>query len=245
MNLIKYFLLFFSPLFLYAQGGKIHWMTEEYPPYNFTHFGDTQGIAIDVLKEVFHRGDIDTSVKDISVLPWVRGYRDAQVEGKQNVIFSTTRTDARESLFKWVGPISKTKVSVIALKDKNLSLKSMVDYSTVSFVAIREDIGEQLLEEKNANNIQSVTKVESALQMLKSGRAEAFAYEENVGKWLIKANGYNPSDFEIVTVLKEGELYYAFNKSVPDRVVAKYQKLVDQVLNDKAVMQKILDRYLK
>jgi len=36
------------------------------------------------------------------------------------MVFSTTRTKARENLFKWVGPISTTTVGVIALKSKNI-----------------------------------------------------------------------------------------------------------------------------
>lgn len=112
----------------------------------------------------------------------MRVYKEAQNEGMYIVIFSTTKTEAREPLFKSVGLMAKTKVAIISMKDRDIRLDSPADYINESFVAIREDIGEHLLKEKNAVNVQSVTKVESALQMLKSGRAHAFAYEENVGK---------------------------------------------------------------
>ena len=86
----------------------IEWMTEEYPPYNFgDEKGVNQGIAVEYLKAMFKGSD-----KDIQLLPWARGYKLVQTKGKYNCLFSMTRTEERESLFKWFGPISNTQVYV-------------------------------------------------------------------------------------------------------------------------------------
>jgi len=43
------------------------------------------------------------------------------------MVFSTTRTESRENLFKWVGPIATATVGVIAKKDNYIKINSIDD----------------------------------------------------------------------------------------------------------------------
>lgn len=43
------------------------------------------------------------------------------------VLFSTTRTEHREDLFKWVGPISDIKAVVLARVDSGIVIKEPID----------------------------------------------------------------------------------------------------------------------
>jgi ABC-type amino acid transport substrate-binding protein len=54
----------------------------------------------------------------------------------------------------------------------------------------------------------------------------------------------NTSDYETAYVLKSGGLYYAFNKSVPDELIAEFQKALETIKAN-GTHQKILDSYLK
>ena len=76
--------------------------TEELPPFNFVKDGNVVGQSTDVMREVLKRTGIPGS---ISVYPWKQAYQMAQ-EGKDTCVYSTSRTEARESLFKWVGPLA-------------------------------------------------------------------------------------------------------------------------------------------
>ena len=90
-------------------------VTEEYPPFNFTADGKRQGIATDTLVEMLKLAGSNQTRADIAFLPWARAYNLAV--NKQNVLlYSTTRTEAREKLFKWVGPILKS--SLFSLPEK-------------------------------------------------------------------------------------------------------------------------------
>ena len=60
----------------------------------------------------------------------------------------------------------------------------------------------------------------------------------------LKANGFNPADYESVYVLNSKELYFAFHKDTPDSVIEKLQAALDSVKAD-GEYEKILDRYLK
>jgi polar amino acid transport system substrate-binding protein len=69
-------------------------------------------------------------------------------------------------------------------------------------------------------------------------------YEESVGKWQIKSEGYNTGDFEVVFVLSKADLYFAFHKDTPDSKLAPLQKALDQLKSD-GTYTKISNRYLK
>lgn len=248
-------LILLVPVFSYAEQSSndkgtpdlpaLTWYTEQSPPYNFIANDVKQGIAIDILKEALNRSEVPFDTDSIIIKNWIDGYRQVQEPGQGNVIFSTARTEEREKSFKWVGPISTTRISVIVLKDSTAQLNQDSDYSLMRFVAIRDDIGEQLLKQKKADNIQSVTSVERAVNMLLLGKATAFAYEENVAMWLIKSYGYQPSDFKVIDILKEGEIYFAFNRDLDDKVVNEYQDIISKVTDDTWLMRRIFDRYVK
>ena len=116
--------------------------TEDYPPYNLKENGKLQGISIDLMDLMLRKLDSRQTHDNISILPWARGYFYLK-ERKYTCLFSTFRTKKREKLFKWVGPISSTTISLIARKDKNNSLSDIMKYQVG---VVREDVGEQLIE---------------------------------------------------------------------------------------------------
>jgi polar amino acid transport system substrate-binding protein len=50
---------------------SIQWMTEDYPPYNYTDEEDGQlkGITVDILMEMFQKAGVKLTRKDLKVLP--------------------------------------------------------------------------------------------------------------------------------------------------------------------------------
>jgi len=90
-------------------------MTEQYPPYNFEQNGLLKGIATDIMVEMFKRDGSKKTIKDIQLLPWARGYKDVQ-DKPNTILFAMTRSAEREKMFKWVGPISPTKIVLHAKK---------------------------------------------------------------------------------------------------------------------------------
>ena len=61
----------------------------------------------------------------------------------------------------------------------------------------------------------------------------------------MKKAGFNMIDFEIALKFKESDLYYAFNKSIEDKTVKKYQIALDKVMSNKALLKKIKEKYKK
>jgi ABC-type amino acid transport substrate-binding protein len=222
---------------------NINFMTENYPPYNMYIDNKLQGIAVDLLVEIFNVMNSSQRRDDIALLPWVRGYMYAQIK-PNSCLFSTTRTAARETLFKWAGPIAPTRISVFALKSRHLKIKSRNDLIRYNTGVIRDDIGDQLAEDIGIKEIHRVSNINSNIGMLLKKRIDVWIYEETVAKWHIKTFGYDSGDFEVVYVLSEGDLYYAFQKNTPSIIINQFQSALDQLISN-GTYQKVLDRYLK
>ena len=208
-------------------------ITEEYPPFNFERDGRRQGIAVDLLEEMLAQAGSKKSRADIRVWPWARGYETALKE-KNTVLFSTARTEAREPLFKWVGPIMPSRIVLVAKKKHKIHVKSPADLrqSAYRIGVVREDIGEQLLANMGIGKDRTVQVNAgiSAAKMLHADRIDMWAYGAPVIMWNLKELGYPADAYEEVFTLSESQHYYfAVNRNTDDRIVETLQAMLDQV----------------
>ena len=190
-----------------SQGDNVKIFTENYPPYNMEVNGELKGIAIEVIDAMFKQMKSTQDLTDVNLVSWSRAYAIAQKK-KNAMVFSCTRTESREKLFKWVGPISKTTISVIALKSKNIVIKNTSDLKKYKVGAVLKDIGETLLIEAGVSkeNIQSVSgknPIKLSFTKMEKNRIDMFAYEENVAFYNAKADGFDKNNYEVVYTLKQ------------------------------------------
>lgn len=142
-------------------------LTEELPPLNFTDQGALTGLSVDVVHEIQRRvGNTDP----IEVVPWARGYKDIQ-EMPNTVLFSTTRTEDRERLFQWVGPLARWEYVFYKKRGSPITLDTLDAARDVGSIATyRDDARKQFLKERGFTNLDSCTKTDE-LRAEASGRA--------------------------------------------------------------------------
>ncbi len=220
------------PLSAMAGLDELSFITEEYPPYNYLQEGQLKGLSIDVLEAIFASSGTALQRDTIHYLPWARGY-DTALSEPGTVLFSTTRTEQREALFDWVGPIAKDRVTLIARRDSGIQLTDIASLQTSPYriAVIREDIGAQRLAEASIDAgrlLPALTNL-SALNMLERGRVDLWAYSENVAFWLMEQHGLDTREFESVLTLSESELYFAFNKQSDAQLVGHMQQTLDDL----------------
>lgn len=222
--------LLFSPLASASELDQLNYITESYPPYNFRSENKLQGIAVDLLLAATQKSSAALTAQQIKLFPWPRAYNMALL-GPKIVLFSTTRTEDREQRFNWVGPISPTRIVLLAKKSDAIVIESENDIKKYVVGAIPNDIGDQLVKKTGIKGsaIKHVAKAGSLAKMLGAGRIKLWAYEENVARWIIKEVGLNNSDFESVYTLKESDLYYAFSKDVNKTTLDLLQQSIDDV----------------
>ena len=206
----------------------LHYVTETYPPYNFSDNNILRGIAVDLLVLASQQTTAPVQRSQIRLMPWARSYR-TTLKTPNYVLFSTARTPEREKLFKWAGPISTNHVVLIAKKSRNIRINSPADLQHLRIGSIRDDVAEQLVRGLVAQNIQLnlAANGDALANQLQAERIDLWAYDQNVAHWFLRNAGLDPENFESVYTLQEGQLWYAFNLEVSDARVAELQKALD------------------
>lgn len=221
---------------------ELTFITEEYPPYNYRQEGRLEGISIELLERIFAETGTAMSREDVLLYPWARGY-DTALNEPGTVLFSTTRTEQREELFQWVGPIATDRVALIARRDSGIQLNDIDEVIAGDYriAVIREDIGAQRLQEAGVpeTQIHAAMSGTSALRMLERGRVDLWAYGEDVAFWLMNEEGLPTTDYTPALTISESDLYYALNRDTDPKLVAKMQAALNN-LREGGVLREIL-----
>ncbi|QYJ90631.1 transporter substrate-binding domain-containing protein [Shewanella halotolerans] len=228
---------------------QLSYYTESYPPYNYRESHQLKGIAVDLLAAAARRVDGRFDIHSIQLVPWARGYKLTRT-GKNTVLFSTTRTPYREPLFDWVGPISATRIVIFARADRKISITDEAQLNQYSIGVIAQDIGEQALLAAGIarEQLRHAHEATSLVHMLRRERVDLWAYEEVVGRYLMKQEGVDTDEFEVVFTLKVSELYYAFSRDSDPELRRRLQQGIDKVkatieANGKTQYENILAKY--
>lgn len=211
-------------------------ITEEYPPYNYIDNHQLTGVSIDLLEAIFAATKTPLSRHDVRYYPWVRGYELA-LSQPNTVLFSTTRTPAREANFHWVGPIAQDRVVLLAHRDALITIDSLpqaIDRG-LTVAVIREDIGAQALLEAGYPERLLIPAIDnrSALNMLTRGRVDLWAYSAEVAAWIAESEGYSKDKLIPIHTLSESSLYFAINQATDQRLITLMQQALDRVLAER------------
>jgi polar amino acid transport system substrate-binding protein len=224
-------------------------MTEENPPFNFEADGRIQGIAVDLLLQFSAATHFPVKPGDVEMFPWPRAYR-ALLKTPGTSLFSMARTEQREKLFKWVGPIYELTIGLTAKKDKHFKILSIQDLAELRVGSVLEGAPEQLLIKAgfDANKLQRVAKPEYNIKKLAADRIDALAFNTASTRYTMKSMGLNPEEYETVFVLKRAQLYYAFNRETDAAFIKAMNRALEAIKTPdstgKSIYGKIVSSYL-
>ncbi|UFQ97548.1 substrate-binding periplasmic protein [Pseudomonas wenzhouensis] len=219
-------------------------LTENFPPYNmaingknFAQEDNIDGIAVDVVREMFKRAGVKYSLT--LRFHWDRIYKLA-LEKPGYGVFVTARLPEREALFKWVGPIGPDDWVLLAKGDSPLSLASLDETKQYRIGAYKGDAISQYLTEKGVEHSTSLRDQENARKLM-AGQIDLWATGDPAGRYLAKQEGI--SGLRTVLRFDSAELYLALNKEMPDEIVAKLQAALDQ-MRAEGFVDETLNNYL-
>jgi len=219
-------------------------LTENFPPYNmaadgknFASEANIQGIAADVVREMFKRADIHYSMT--LRFPWDRIYKLAMQNADYGV-FVTARLPEREQSFKWVGPIGPDDWILLARPDSKLKIDNLSQAKRLKIGAYKGDAIAETLTREGLHPVIALRDQDNA-QKLMDGEIDVWATGDPAGRYLARLEGVN--NLKTVLRFNSAQLYLALNKEVPDEVVAKLQKALDQ-MRAEGRFDDIFNRYL-
>ncbi|MBV4463137.1 ABC transporter substrate-binding protein [Pseudomonas sp. SWRI79] len=219
-------------------------LTENFPPYNMAKNGknfaqdeNINGIAVDIVREMFKRADITYSLT--LRFPWERIYKLA-LEKPGYGVFVMARLPDREKLFKWVGPIGPDDWILLAKADSKITLETLEQARKYKIGAYKGDAIAETLAKQGLKPIVVLRDQDNAKKLV-NGQIDLWATGDPAGRYLARQEGVN--GLKTVLRFNSAELYLALNKDVPDETVAKLQAALDQ-LRKEGVVDEIMGRYL-
>ncbi|SDI76584.1 polar amino acid transport system substrate-binding protein [Pseudomonas flavescens] len=219
-------------------------LTENFPPYNmaingknFAQEDNIDGIAVDVVREMFKRAGVSYSLT--LRFPWDRIYKLA-LEKPGYGVFVTARLPEREQLFKWVGPIGPDDWVLLARGDSNLVVSNLQQARQYRIGAYKGDAIAEYLDKQGLQPITSLRDQENARKLV-NGQIDLWATGDPAGRYLARQEGV--SGLKTVMRFNSAQLYLALNRDVPDEVVQKLQSELDK-MRAEGYVDSILNSYL-
>lgn len=232
--------LFLSLALPLAATADIQFYAEPWLPYQYER-GGTKGISVAVVREMIKQaGDKDT----IQIAPWNRGY-ELTLRQSGYGLFLVTRTEEREKMFEWVGPLYSGGVYLLKKRGTLPWLKSLEDAKKVDFIrVIYNDRSHHFLKKLGFENIMTMPGenpeywkqlIENDVIKLVITTPETIPYrcaESGIDRNLVENTGIK---------LYDSEFYLAFSKGTDAKVVQKYQAILDQ-MKQSGLYQKIIQQ---
>lgn len=213
-----------------ARAEVLHLVTEDVAPFSMAGpgAGEVGGISTDLVRKAVAESQLSYTV---SIEPWDRAY-DMALHDPDTCAYSTSRSEERERLFKWVGPIVRNRWALFGRID-GPALASLEDARSHSIAGHYEGASTRYLRSLGFQ-IDSTSDFHSNLRRVEDHRVDYAVSGLLTGAYAI-AHDQELADIVPVLVFKNIDLYLACNISVPDKTIARLNLLVRRMNEDGTV----------
>lgn len=208
-------------LFMPGLGRALTVVTEQSPPAVLVVDGKPAGVGVEIVREIQRRAGDGSPIE---VLPWARAYAMAQ-EMPDVVIFCISRTEEREDLFEWVGPIFRIEWLFVGIEGKAPRLASLADARGVRAIGTyKDDAREEYLLSRGFTNLDSAPDPYTNIRKLLSGRVDLIV-TTSMGFEVMKAmDDARQAPLGKVFAFNTMDLYVAFSKGSDPVTVDAWRK---------------------
>ncbi|PCI59415.1 MAG: hypothetical protein COB35_11245 [Gammaproteobacteria bacterium] len=144
---------------------KLNILTEHLAPYQIVSEDSIKGLSTEIIIATLKKSQY---TYNIAAYPWALSFSRAKHE-KNTCIYSLARIPQRESLFKWVGHIASSTVSMYAIKNSQIVIHSIEEAKRYHIAVIRDDVTHQFLLTKGFvenKNLYVVNNYDALLKLL-------------------------------------------------------------------------------
>lgn len=210
-----------APLSL-ALAETLHFVTEEYAPFNYTKDGKITGIAVDQVETIAKAAGIDYTLE---IMPWARAF--AMAENQPNTcVFTTGYNRERIKRFIWVNPLLKDQMVLIKRQGDAHNGLTLAKALELKVGSQRGDFAVEALELLGFKNIDLAADIDITLRKLLSGRIDLMPTSVKTYKKLIK-DGIPVEK----AMLMDGQIYgLACNRQTPKHLIAGLQAELDKLI---------------
>lgn len=213
--------------------------TEPYPPLTFRgKNGEITGYGTDIVKEIMKRNG---EIYDITLSSWSNGYQLA-LSNPNVCLFTMDRTEIREDLFQWVGPIGTNTTWFYTKAGSGITIETMEDAKNLEKVGtVSSWFSTQYLQELEFSNLVQDSDPEILVEKLMNGEIDAFVCTDITFPDILTETGYEHNDVEPSFELMASDFFIAFSKNSSAGIVEKWQNVLENMKQDgtyNAIQQK-------
>ena len=220
--------------------GIIQMMTEEYPPVTFMKNGKVTGFVTDMVRAISVRQGIQDNIRLTS---WDEAYK-AALSNPNVVLFSAEKTDEREKLFQWVGPVGKNNAIFYAKKGSNIRINSLDEARKLAAIATTANwFTEQDLKRRGFANLVSAPLPTDNVRVLMQGEVTLSVFTDITVAEIVRNAGYTMDNLEPVFIVSNTYFYIALSLGTPPETVKKWQSILDELKED-GTFEKIYRSYI-
>ena len=218
--------------------------TEDFPPYQTNENGKLSGISIDIINEIKKRVKDDISIESND---WDTSYNKA-LNNKNCGVFSTGRTKDRESLFKWIGPIGKTKYIFFtnAQNDYYIGNPEDAQVKAKHILVSKNDVSHQILTNLGIKNLKVSDDKSSKenIQTVAKDKDVLWASDYYSGIYKIRKLGLESKIKPMMSnrPFIATTMNIAFNINTDEKVIENWNQALKQIVDD-GTYAKIMQKY--
>jgi polar amino acid transport system substrate-binding protein len=132
------FIVFFSGPVLAT---KLNVVTEHLPPYQIVGEDSITGLSTEIVEATLKEAKYEY---DIKAYPWTLSFSRA-IHRKNTCIYSLARIPQRESLFKWVGRLASSTISLYSLQNNQITINSLEEAKKHNIAVMRDNVAHHFL----------------------------------------------------------------------------------------------------
>ena len=187
------------------------------------------GFGIELVQEIFAEADIKIKEDLIRLYPWPRAYA-AVLKEKKSAVFMTVRTQEREPLFKWVGPLAPRKMWLYKLKKRqDIQLHNLEDAKRYKIAGYNQSADTTYMLQLGFK-VHIVPAQRHITKMLVKERIELMSSLELTMADRLRDLGLDHAVVEKTILLDDRyEYFLAVNPQTADALVIRLQNALDQI----------------
>lgn len=214
--------------------------TEEWPPVSFFDGEQAAGMAVDVVREMLRRAELDVKIE---VVPWARGYKHV-LERPNILLFAMGRTLEREQLVTMIGPLLTTRTEVYQKRGAGWREKPLAEQRRAVVGTYRATYFETLARGEGFTRFEFATTPDRSARMLLNGRIDLWVDSSITSPNIVKVAGGLPSDIEPVLILDVTDLMLGISRGTPRAVVMALEDALHAMKADGSY-QRIFSRWFR
>jgi polar amino acid transport system substrate-binding protein len=217
--------------------------TENNPPYNYKANGKITGLCTEIVTHILDRSRLNYQ---LSVERWSKAYRNTLTKSN-SILYTLEKSDDTKDLFKWVGPIFETDISIFAKRGRNITIKSKLELNNfIIGVIINSGAKERLI--KNGVSVDKIIEYADCKNMMLTLKAEDIdivVHDDATVHWncLRETGGENPF-YHSIFKLDEKSYYMALHIDTPKKIISRCQRMLKKYkMSDE--YKSLVKQYLK